>query len=234
MKNIFKIHPSFYIYSILLILSGYINYFIIMVLVFLIHELGHIFSIKLLGYKINEITIYPCGGIIKTNLKLNSKSLHIFIISISGIIFQVVSLLFIKKYNYNSEIFYQINYYIILINLLPIYPLDGNKLLLSILETLFSYKFIVKKITYLSYIFLIILLIYTKNIFIVTILLYSNILFIKNMEYYYNKFKLERLLYGPYNYKNKNIKDINHLYKCKNNIIDGKSELEYLKYVEFH
>jgi stage IV sporulation protein FB len=91
MKITFNI--SFYIFVSILILSGYINYLVSYLIIMFIHELGHITIIKLLKYKITSIYIIPGGGIINTNINLNIKSFHLFLISISGILFQIPLLL---------------------------------------------------------------------------------------------------------------------------------------------
>ena len=218
MKITFNI--SFLIYSIILILSGYINYLIIYLLIMFVHELGHIIVIKLLKYKINKIIILPFGGIIETNINLNIKSTHLFLISISGILMQLLLFLIIKNnYTYTYQIFYNLNLSLIIYNLLPIIPNDGSKILLSINESIFKYRITNIISIIISFIFIYIFYIKTQNTVIFIVLFIINIKNILNYKYIYNKFLLERYLYKHKYKTNKYIKNIKDIYKCSNNYI---------------
>jgi stage IV sporulation protein FB len=229
MKITFNI--SSYIFYIILILSGYINYLIIYLIIIFIHELGHIITIKLLKYNINKIIIYPYGGVIITNININISSNKLFSISISGILFQIILMLLLPiSTSYNYNIFINLNINLILFNLLPIYPLDGYKILLSIIERTYKYKIILIISYIISIIFIIILSITTKSIFILVVLIIINYKYIKNHIFIFNKFLLERYLY-PNKYKyNKVVKDIYSMYKNRNNIINNKTEKEIVKF----
>ena len=127
------------VFYILLILSGYINYLVIFLSIMFMHEIGHVIMIKILGYKINSITILPTGGIIDTNINLNIKSNHLFLISIAGILMQIILLKIIPySSSYSYQIFYKLNISLIIFNLLPINPLDGYKISLSLIERFFN------------------------------------------------------------------------------------------------
>lgn len=224
MKNIFNINISTYIFYFLLILSGYIKYLIFYLMIIFTHEIGHLILIKLLKYKINKINIYPFGGIIETNININIKSIHLFLISISGVLFQIILFVLIK-----NPIFLKLNLYIIIYNLLPIYPLDGYKIWLSIFENITYYNLIIKIFYFISMLFLFIFFVFTKNI-IIFILLYSfNIKYILFHKYYMNKFYLERYIYKNNYYKIKYVNQLNKIYKNKFNYINYVNEFDYLK-----
>ncbi|MCH5166429.1 MAG: site-2 protease family protein [Erysipelotrichales bacterium] len=220
MKNIFKIHITTYIFYILLILSGYINYLFIFLIIIVTHELGHIFTIYLCKLRINEIIIYPFGGVIKTNINYNINSNKLLFISISGVLFQTLLFLIIKdNSSYTYQIFESLNLSIIIFNLIPIYPSDGNKILVSILERIQRYKNTLYITNIISFIFLFIVFILRKNIFIFIVLYYLNINYFSLTKYIFNKFLLERYLYDKKYKKNKYINTVNHIYKCRNNCI---------------
>lgn len=220
MKNIFKIHFTTYIFYFLLILSGYLNYLIIYLIIIASHELGHIIMIKIFNLSIESITIYPFGGVIKTNIKYNLNSNKLFLISISGIVFQIFLFLIIKDTNtYTYNIFKTLNLSLILFNLLPIIPSDGSKIIVSTLERIISYKNTLLVSNILSIICLVILFIVSKNIFIFVILYYLNINYFYNLKYIFNKFILERYLYKLKYKRNKYIKDVKYAHKCRNNHI---------------
>ena len=74
MKNIFKINITTYLLLLSILLCGYFNYLLIISLILIIHDLGHIVFLKLFKIKINNITILPFGSIINSDLKLNTES----------------------------------------------------------------------------------------------------------------------------------------------------------------
>ena len=195
MKTIFKIHFSFLVFVLLLLFSGYINYVIIFFLIIITHELGHIIMLKLLGYKVTKIILYPMGGIITTNININISSNKLFLISISGILMQLVLYLIVPVSLNNYELFLNLNKMLIIYNLLPVYPLDGYKIYLSILERVVPYSIAIKLFYGISFISIFILFYYTKSIIIFIYLYYLNISYILNYKYYMHKFLLERYLY---------------------------------------
>ena len=52
--------------------------FIIIYLLIIIHELGHILTANLLHIKLQKIYIYPLGGISKLNIPIKYKKIEIF------------------------------------------------------------------------------------------------------------------------------------------------------------
>ena len=235
MKNLFKIHPFTYFICLTILLSGYFNYFLIISIILIIHDLGHIMLIKLFKYKIKEVEILPFGSHINTNISPNSKTLELFFISLAGIVFQL--LLFPLIYSLNGVIINHISYNIflkynrllIIFNLLPIIPLDGSKILQSILENFFSYKKVLVIINIISIIGIIIFIIYqtlySLNAYLILGFLgYKTYELIKNTGYLFNQFILSRYLDVRKNRKVKYVKELKEIYKNRYNFINGKSE----------
>ena len=191
-----------------------------------------------LGIKINEIYIYPLGGISKFNMDLNTSIKKEFLILINGPIFQHLAYLFLLiLLPTKKELINTYHYSILIFNLLPIYPLDGGKLVKLFLNKIINYKSSLKLIVNLSYLVTMILFITTKkniSIFIMTSLLLILITKEKNkIDYIYNKYLLERYL-NNYSFKsNKIINNINNLYRDKSHLmrINNKYiiEKEYLE-----
>ncbi|MDD2409882.1 MAG: hypothetical protein PHD03_04120 [Bacilli bacterium] len=240
MKNLFKIHPITYVILLSVLLTGYFNYFLIISIILIIHDLGHIIMFKILNYKIKEIIILPFGSIIKSNINLSNKTLEIFLISIAGILFQILlypimdilNNLFVNDISY--KIFLNYNKIIILFNLLPIIPLDGSKIMLCFLENILSYKKALKIINIISVILIILLILYItyygiNSIIIISFLVYKTIDEIINHKYIFNKFLLERTLIKNNNKGIKYIKHIKNIFKNKYNFINNKSEDKVLK-----
>lgn len=240
MKNIFKINITTYLLLLSILLCGYFNYLLIISLILIIHDLGHIFFLKLFKIKINNIIILPFGSIINSDLKLNTASYKIFIISIAGILFQII-LSFIMNYLHtyglineiSINIFIYYNKLIMIFNLIPIVSLDGSKILKSGVECLFKYLTTIKLINLISTISLIILILTNfNNLSIIIIIIYLLIKIIENIKstnYIYHNFLIERTLYHVKHKKIKYINNINSLYKNKYNFINNIPEEKYLK-----
>ena len=102
------------------------------------------------------------------------------------------------------------HYSILIFNLLPIYPLDGGKIVNILLSLKMPFKLSLKLTIYISYLTLIFFIIinypnfYVNYIIITIYLLYKITLEKRQIEYIYNKFLLERYIYN-YSFKNKKI-----------------------------
>jgi len=215
MKNIrnqFKINSLTYWLIFISLLSGLFKNIILIILIVVVHEFGHVFMVKLLGYETLEIQIYPFGGITKIKKDLNSPINHDLIIASGGFIFQIIlSIIFIVLLNLNFitdktfNIFKTYNFSILFFNLLPIMPLDGYVIIKSLLEKILSIKWAHYITVSLSVIFILLYLqynyIYSLNNYMITFFLfYKTYVSIKNYNYIYNRFLLERYL-KKYNYK---------------------------------
>ncbi len=250
MKNILKkikISNYTYIFIIICALCGYIKNISIILCICLIHEFGHIITIKLFKYEIDKVEILPFGGYTTINKRINSSINKDILIALSGIFMQLILsfIIYISKNHFNQityNLIIKYNFIIIIFNLIPIIPLDGNKIIHHFLEKLFSY--------HLSYqlnliISIISLLIFTyinykyhfDNYFIISFLVYKIIMAFKNYKYLENRFLLERYLYN-FNYNKienntKNIKSLKknvlHYFKENNHYIKEKKKIaEYL------
>ncbi len=240
MKNLFKVHPITYLIILSVLLTGYFNYFLIISLILIIHDLGHIIMFKIFKYQIQQIMILPFGAIIKTNINLTSKTEKIFLISLARILFQILlypvmfilNNIFLNDTSYH--IFLEFNKIIILFNLLPIIPLDGSKILLCLLEPFISYKKALKITNTSSVISIIGLILYLtfyglNCLVIIAFLLYKTIETIKNHRYIFNKFLLERTLINHKYKKVIYINNLNNIFKNKFNFINHQNETKILK-----
>ena len=129
------------------IVLGFSKEFIIVLLSFLFHELGHFLFLYLFKYKIKSISVYPFGGVIDY---LNKPDFlyRYFFISVGGIL--VNSILFIFGCIFKLDILMDVNLLFILINLIPIHPLDGSKILLFALKLLVPYYYCKRLIYFIS------------------------------------------------------------------------------------
>ena len=134
-----KIHPLFFLFAGLLIFFGHSFLFFNYLLVIFLHELAHALVAKKLGYEIKNITIYPFGICLNMDTKIVCANDEIKI-AIAGpffnlvLVFLCISLwwLYPSVYLY-TYYFCFANFITFIVNLLPVYPLDGGRVFLGVL-----------------------------------------------------------------------------------------------------
>lgn len=200
-------------------------------IIIIIHEIGHLVPAIYYKWKIEKITILPFGGLTIFNEDINRPLKEEFIILITGPLFQIIFTYIMKN---NIELL-NISKEILYFNLLPIYPLDGSKIINIILNKICSFKKSHLITLYLSVITIIFLTIKRFNLItiLIMILIVKKVIEeINNHHLIFNRFLLERYLK---NYKFKNLKtiknenqmkrDYRHIFMTKPHL----TEKEYLK-----
>jgi stage IV sporulation protein FB len=214
MKNIYhkvKIQPLFYLFLFLVLITGQVKTFISLMIVILFHELGHIIVALIFKWNIKKIIILPFGCMTEFQEKLNRPIYQEFLILIAGPIFQII-----------LSFFYHVpfSYPLLLFNLLPIYPLDGSKLVFLLCNIICSYYYSYIITFFVSYLFIFLLIIKYHNFMI---LLFSIYLLISSIDIYLNRhinfyiFLYERLKY-PYIYYKEKVIMGNNLKKMKRDV----------------
>ena len=135
----FKIHWSFFVLGILMLVYGKFQTFLCSLLCVLLHEMGHSFVGKKLGYKLNLITLTPYGAMLSgKNSPFNANDE--IKIAIAGplvnVALVVISIalwwIFPVLYNFTLQ-FVLANIYTFIFNILPMYPLDGGRILRAVI-----------------------------------------------------------------------------------------------------
>ena len=234
-SNFLKIefHQTYLVMALSFIITGYYLNLIVFTTLIIFHEIGHYLIAKLNNFKVEKIIIYPYGGLTKINDLINRNIEEELLIATSGVIFQYLFYLLITiLYNNNTirtttyNLYTIYNNQMIFFNLLPIYPLDGSKIMNLIISKYLPYNksnIITILISIITIILISILNIYKKN--------YSNLMtfsliltyiykFYKNRKYLYKRFLLERYLYNIEYSKKRNINNINNMYKNKTHYIN--------------
>lgn len=234
--NILKIRfdNTFYLFLLLILLSGMFKQFSFIFILLFFHEIGHALMGLILKWKIVSITFYPYGGKTLFEACENSSINKEILILLSGPFFQIITYLILNyffKYNYIR------NYHltILFFNLLPIYTLDGGRLLNLVLNKFFNYLKSFYITIFISFITIICLIIicftyyYNVNLFLLNIFLIFKLLkSIKDIKYCYHKFLLERYL-RDFNFKKRKLSlDIYSFYKECCHYIDFCDEKKYL------
>lgn len=210
MKNIsIKFHSTFLIMALGFVLTGYFVNLLILLNIILVHELGHYIICLIKKYPVKNLTIYPFGGLLKIEEFINRDIDDELLLATMGIIFQSLYFLIIhylyihaivREYIYDIYKIY--NYSILVFNILPIYPLDGAKILNLLLSKKLSYKQSNNITIYISLITLLIMMIigtYKLNYTYILVLITLSIniyTFYKKREYLFYRFLLERYLYN--------------------------------------
>ena len=143
-------------------------------------------------------------------MSLNTKNTIEFLILIAGPLFQNIAyFILIYLFPYDKELILIYHISLLVFNLLPIYPLDGGKLLNLFINNFLPYKKTLKLIIKISYLLVFIIFIIQKNITIniLVMLLFLLVVIHKEenkVDYIYNKFLLERYL-NKYKFKHSKI-----------------------------
>ena len=113
----------------------------------IIHEIGHFTAALHFKWNVDKIVIYPFGGCCKFNERVNTSSREELIILLCGPIAQITLYIIIGYLSTkgfmtyrNLLIFKAYHYTLLSFNLLPIYPLDGGRMLNIILNYLLPFK----------------------------------------------------------------------------------------------
>ncbi len=175
-----KVDLKIFLIIILYILTKNIKVFAISFIFILLHELGHAITGIILGLKIKKININVFGLSIEFENYGKERINNKIIIDMAGPAINIITFIIAVIFK-NEEIAY-INILLAIINLLPIYPLDGGRIVKNLLLKSHNYKQVVGYTEKISKDTLIIItaisslvILYIKNfgIFLVIIYLWS-------------------------------------------------------------
>ncbi len=208
-----RLDLKIFLFALLFYLTKQIELYALLMIFALFHELGHIISGLILGFKLEKINIMPMGLSISFKVPLenynkkiqNSRllSLKKIIIALSGPVINIIIAIIFIFNNFNLEEYQRLsiiyaNLLLCIFNLLPIYPLDGGRILKQILKIKYGIKYSMEYIHIVENCTIILLTIissitiyYLENIAILFIIIYLWILVINENK----KYSLHKKIY---------------------------------------
>lgn len=124
----------------------FVQLFIMLSIVF-IHEMGHYVAASYYKWRIYSIVLWVFGGVMKTDESNNRRISEDIIVTVAGPLQHIIIFLLTISLDYLNvlppSIISLVHYYnviIFLFNLLPIYPLDGGKLLFYMLSSYLPFR----------------------------------------------------------------------------------------------
>ena len=237
-KSIFEVHPFYFLVAFISSITGNFKGFLIFSVIIIVHEFGHVIMALFFKWKIEKVVLLPFGAITIFNEDINRPLKEEALILFFGPFIQLLFTLIYNYFNYSQEF---VNYSSILLffNLLPIFPLDGSKILNIFLNIFLSFKQSHLITIYIS--FLTILFVLQKFDFNLILLLIIGFILVKVLDEFishnniFNRFLLERYT-KEFNFKKNKIIKSTNLRKMKRDykhiFYDGKNyitEREILK-----
>lgn len=206
----FRIDLKIFIFLIIFYFTKQIEIYAMIMLFALIHELGHLLAGLLMGMKPEKIELMPFGVSISFKIKVeeynkkikkgNMLEIKKILVALAGPLTNFIIIIIASNINidlFKALIIIYTNFLIMIFNLLPIYPLDGGRILKGILHINFGikksefYTNIISKITVAIITMLSsVLILYIHNIAITLIDMYLWYLVIKEDIIYKKKEKI--------------------------------------------
>lgn len=179
-----KIHFSVAIIFIIYLFTNNLDYFLIFFLTIFFHECGHILMIKLFSGKIMMIKLNAFGG--KVDFKIrNIKFYQEVLINLGGVMVNLLIVFFSSNIPVYAKTIKAYNELLIFFNLLPIFPLDGYRIMGTLFDIFFhpSISFYYSSVvSFLSLIILFIAFIYLESLGILIVAIYLTFLNLKMIK----------------------------------------------------
>jgi len=198
----FRVDLKIIVFLILFYLTNQMKIYLIIMEFALLHELAHLLVGIILKFKPQEMELMPFGFFITLGAKIEDYNKHILksnmvqlkyiFVAIAGPLLNFILIIILSYTNlkFKQEMIYA-NLILLLLNLIPIYPLDGGRIFQSIFRIFLGKKTADKSINILNNTCIVLLtiassiaILYFKNIAILFVLVYLwNIVIRENKKF---------------------------------------------------
>lgn len=142
-----RIHLLFWLVIGLSIVAGYFLEILTLFVIVLIHELGHVAVARELGWHVTEVQLLPFGGVAAMEEAVAADPLDEIVVALAGP-FMNIAMIFLSLLLWWSSVwsadwthfFVTSNLIIAGFNLLPIWPLDGGRIVQAVLSYAMPYR----------------------------------------------------------------------------------------------
>ncbi len=141
------IHPLLWLMSGVAVVTAHFQQLFLLFFIVLVHELGHAAMALFFSWRIKQILLLPFGGVAEVEEHGNRPFHEELLVTLAGPIQHVWLLgaaFILWKYHWLSfdvwQMFVHYNIALFAINFLPIWPLDGGKLLFLVLTRYFPFS----------------------------------------------------------------------------------------------
>ncbi|TDQ37966.1 site-2 protease family protein [Aureibacillus halotolerans] len=149
-KNSFslRVHPLLWLMAFTAVATGYFRELLIIFFLVLLHEGGHLLAAKWFGWRVSKVELFPFGGVLHTNQYGNAPLHQELLVALMGPLQHVWLLClpysFLQSTFHMDANLYQFwmscNLSMLLFNLLPLFPLDGGRVLYALVSFILSYQ----------------------------------------------------------------------------------------------
>lgn len=131
----FRLHPILLPLFLFLLVSGNVSTYTLIFVSLLIHELGHLIAAWATGMRVRSCTIMPYGGELVIPGRYTARRKTRIYVALGGPIATIILLILAMLIRFpGAELFIRIQVTLLALNLLPILPLDGGRVLSALLE----------------------------------------------------------------------------------------------------
>lgn len=142
----FSVHPLFFVFGLYYALTGRIFVFVIYTISAVVHELGHSLVAANCGYRLNKIILMPFGAVAKGDIdglklidEIKIALAGPFLSLAVGLFFVAIWWIIPDLYAF-TDVVAEANFSMALVNFLPVFPLDGGRVLSASLIMKFGKK----------------------------------------------------------------------------------------------
>lgn len=146
-RPVFQVHPLFWVVMLLAIMTGQIVQVIVFFLVVLCHEFGHYFAARFFKWRIRGIELLPFGGVAHVEEWGNTSPKSEVLVALAGPFVNLLLYLLAKGLGaYGllpqewAAFFMYCNVLVGGFNLLPIWPLDGGRIMHTLYSLFLPYR----------------------------------------------------------------------------------------------